>query len=159
MNNEVALRLISNLERERIAHDQTSWLRDHTDKIVVTDEDRWTCATTGCAAGFIFLSEAPSGSVFDRGSEGIFTSMNACDKYYNFLDDEGFFDRADVEVPVDISEWAGAILGLNYSQREFLFFSYGNTAETIDRIKFLMENPDYDSDGYDRDFEDWRDSR
>lgn len=138
MNIDVAERLIRNLEASlddemlMIDHNQNIWLSDHTDVFVVSGHDRWSCATSGCAAGFIFLEEAPTGFVFDTTSERVFPSQKVHKDF--IVQNPGF------EVGYRIDSWAADILGINHDQTIFLFFQYGDTEETINRIRFLMEN-------------------
>jgi hypothetical protein len=138
VNLEVAGRLIGNLEAERIAHNQDIWMQDHTDVFVISVDDRWSCATSACAAGFIFLEEAPSGFVFNSSNEMVYDSVGSMEN-----------DRmSSVPVGRRIDRWAGDVLGISKEDQYFLFYSGGDTEDTINRIRFLMlvaDRNDYDS--------------
>lgn len=145
MNKDVAQRLIDNLEAELIRHDQNIWLTDHTFIFEIKPEERWSCATAGCAAGFIWLAEAAEGSVFGSDKELVFEPG---DYDFDLLEkwDSGLLSFQNLEGPyfqmldkgIKISVWAGNKLGISREEAHFLFYQFGNTQETIDRIKFLM---------------------
>lgn len=140
MNIDVAERLIENLEASLnddssvISHNQNVWLTDHTDVFVISEDNKWGCATDGCAAGFIYLEEAPIGFVFDAPAERVFPSQAAHKAFKN--KDDGF------EYGTKIDSWAADILDIDYDQLIFLFYQFGTTEETINRVKFLMKHDD-----------------
>jgi len=134
VNLEVAERLIDNLEIERIIHNQDIWLSDHTTVFVISEEDKWSCATSGCAAGFVYVEEAPVGFVFDTSSEFVFNSRKDFEAYENDLDHSG----------IRIDKWAGDVLGINHDQQMFLFYNFEDTEEIVNRIRFLIGNDDVD---------------
>jgi hypothetical protein len=144
MNNDVAERLISNLEKSMIEHDQDVWLSDHSEIFVISEGTRWTCATTGCAAGFTWLQEAPEGSVFDIMTGCVFDSLESLNTMKSTGDYENFRHWTYPSVPDEhISKWSAKTLGLaNEKQLDFLFYNSSGTEGVIDRIRFLMEHPD-----------------
>lgn len=125
----VAQRLKTNLELELIIHDQFIWLENDVEDLVIieNDKNRWSCATSGCAAGYVWIEEAPVGSVFDTISCRVYDSVkNAMNETDGIL----------------ISNWSAEMLGLNEAQEKFLFVQFGGTEETIRKIQFLMDHPD-----------------
>jgi hypothetical protein len=133
---DVAQRLLDNLEEQLIVHDQDVWLIDHTTLFEIDPDDRWSCATSGCAAGFIWLEEADERSVFDTSIERVFDTLNDW-RLYDSEEGEDWFDLGD-----RIADWAGTKLGLNSEQSCWLFYQFGDTEETINRVRFLMSNSD-----------------
>jgi hypothetical protein len=164
MNNDVCERLIYNLEHPVIWHDQCVWLSDHRDIFVISEEDRWSCATSGCAAGFVFIQEAPDGSIFDAKMELVFNNLA---EYYAFsiwqervLSEEERILSEDLSTPARespsgerIMRWASQMLGLaNPAQESFIFLAYDNAENIIARLRFLMAHPDseYPEEEFDR---------
>jgi len=132
----VAQRLIDNLEAQLIVHDQDVWLTDHTTLFQIDPEDKWSCATSGCAAGFIWVEEADLRSVFDTSTEQVFNSLADYHAYY-----QGAVEGWDY-LGTRIADWAGDKLGIDNEQRCWLFYQFGDTDETINRVRFLMKNSD-----------------
>jgi hypothetical protein len=142
VNKEVGERLVGNLQADLIRHNQDSWLEDHGDLIVISSEKtRWTCATSACAAGFVWLEEAPIGSVFDSDTAYVFDNEEEAMKLLSNDPDiaaEAFTNA------VEIGAWASEKLGIDAEQEEFLFYQFDDTAETINRVKFLLTGADVD---------------
>lgn len=148
MNREVIERLIDNLENKPIKHSQGSWLRNGKDIFVVSPEDRWSCATTGCAAGFIFLTEAPAGYVLDVISERIFRSEEDYatfqNKFNEYVRTRCSYGDIPFELGTKISRWAANQMDIDYEQAYDLFYDFGDTNHIIDRLKELLNE---DSNG------------
>lgn len=143
MNIEVLIRLKNNIIAEKVKHDQITWLRDGVNVFIVTDQNRWTCATTACAAGFIFLQEAPSGSVFDVKNECVFSDPQS---YLKYKDAKDKWDRGEGPAVYPsaydsegILTWAADVMGVDWDVAEELFYNFGNTDEILDHIDALIE--------------------
>lgn len=148
MHMDVANRLVDNLVKGPIGHYQGSWLADHSDIFVVSSTDKWSCATSGCAAGFMFLEEAEPGTVFDSNTECIYKSADAYEEFWMDVQD-GEFDP-DEDSYERMFDWGIKILGINESQGQFLFMDLSaSTEETINKLKFLMRFSDRDVYEYD----------
>lgn len=132
MNRDAILRLIENLKAPRIRHYQGTWLSDHSDVFVISHGDRWSCATSGCAAGFTFLEEAEEGSVFDSTTEQVFSSM----KQYSACT-----ERSEDGVPM--FDWARDKLGFTDKQATWVFMDFTcDTDNIINKLRFLLQAED-----------------
>lgn len=147
MNQEVAERLINNLNNQIITHNQYCWVRNGGNIFVISEDDRWGCATAACAAGFVYLQEAAPDMVFDSQTELVFTDYETYRVYEDYWDTEPQFlsqkltndyeefmkDRK----PAEIADWAAEVLEIDEAQAEFIFFQFGDTRETINHINFI----------------------
>jgi len=155
MNIEVFERLVNNIKSDRISHHQSQWMKDHTNTFVFTEETRWSCATSACAAGFVWLEEAEPGTVFDLDSELVMTPAGY-EKYQMLHDrieeayDNGDYDEASVaekersSAGVKIADWAAEKLGIDDYDANFLFYNFDSTEETLRRIYHLMDGGHFD---------------
>lgn len=168
INEEVADRLIENLQADNgVVHDQTIWLRDHKNLFVISEDNRWGCATSGCAAGHVFLQEGTEGMVFSDHDAMVYPDMHIAklanywelglEEFDENVSDGQIYDA--VEQGIDIAEWAGKILGIwedeldskeldifegiqAKSKVSFLFYNEETTEEIINRINFLRAHDD-----------------
>lgn len=128
MDIHVARRLINNLKDLPIQHNQKSWLKNGGHIFIVSETQRWSCATSGCAAGFLFLSEAPNGSIFDVAKERIFSSKAERDKY-DYLSYTG----------ETIVGWGARILQITPDEAHDLFYDFSDTEGIIRKIEELIK--------------------
>jgi hypothetical protein len=154
----VAERLLNNLKHAPIEHDQLTWLRNGDFIFVISEDSRWDCATRGCAAGFIYLEEAPEGSVFDASKERVYSpeewsdlkvaisDLDSSEDYYEVesLKEAHGKDYYEVESLKEahgkkINLWAGEVLGVSSSVADGLFFNLGGTEEIIEEVEALVE--------------------
>lgn len=134
MNIDVAERLIDNLELKPIKHDQSVWLTNGSKVFVASKEEMWSCATAGCAAGFLFLSEAPEGSVFDTTIERVFPDRKTWDLYT--ITDYSLPNPGSVK---GIVAWGADTLGITYDEAYDLFYdTVSDAEEVIRRLKELI---------------------
>src|SRR6185437_4485482 len=165
MNLGAFSRLIDNIEAERIEHDQNTWMQDHTDVFKINPDNRWTCATSACAAGFVWLQEAPDDSIFALNHEKVYTPEEfsryfEIDKLVNMAaeaedwDEENrLYEQRDT-LGVRIDKWAADVIGIDSSDSAFVFYNFDGTDETLRRLKHLMNGghySDYAAPGYDPD--------
>jgi hypothetical protein len=138
MNVEVTNRLIHNLQEDKLRHYQGSWLEGTNNVFVISPEKRWTCATSGCAAGFLFLSEAPEGAVFDVNLEMVFDNNEQYQSYLNEdLDD---YEAENLWSDHHITSWAGDVLGIPSWQANELFYNTdADTREIIEQLQDMLE--------------------
>lgn len=103
-------RALAVIEAHPELHHQGSWLV------------KLSCGTGGCLAGHVLLQEYPDGkpSLFSPGLRGVGGYGRTTFDGYRLADG----------TVVDVEEHAGKLLGLNYSQRSFVFDS-GNSAKTL----------------------------
>ena len=140
INRVVAERLIENLTGTKpINHQQGHWLGGSNlggDVFVVSEDDKWGCATSACAAGHIFIDEADPGMAFNASTQRVYANLEDANKKVN---------------GVKIDKWAGEKLGItDFDQQQFLFFQFNGTKDTVNRIKYLLRFPDpLDLDLYD----------
>lgn len=147
MNRKVIERLISNLKEPPITHDQLNWLKNGSNVFIIDDSDRWSCATRGCAAGFIFLEEAPEGYVLDTVSERVFSA----EEWKQLKEDElAAIDESDIfsELTVkelrrtrgkSIVEWGADVLGISEERAHDLFYNFGETDEILEDLEALLK--------------------
>jgi hypothetical protein len=136
MNIDVAERLIANLELKPIKHDQSVWLTNGSKVFVASKEKMWSCATAGCAAGFLFLSEAPEGSVFDTTVERVFPDSKTWDLSTKGVD---YSVKALWNNSKGIVKWGAGTLGITYNEAYDLFYDTVSDAEgVIRRLKELI---------------------
>jgi hypothetical protein len=129
MNIDVAERLIANLELKPIKHDQSVWLTNGFKVFVASKEKMWSCATAGCAAGFLFLSEAPEGYVFDTTIERVFPDSKTWD-LGNITD----YSPPNPGSSKGIVAWGADTLGINYYEAYDLFYDTVSDAEGVIRL-------------------------
>lgn len=145
MNRKVIERLISNLKEPPITHDQLNWLNG-SNEFVIDDSDRWSCATRGCAAGFIFLEEAPEGYVLDIVSERVFSP----EEWKQLKEDALVIDESDVFSELAITElkrtrgksivnWGAGVLGISEERACDLFYNFGDTDEILEDLEALLK--------------------
>lgn len=150
MNVDVINRLIDNLLYQEMEHKQDVWLVDHTVLFVISDDNRWSCATSGCAAGYVFLSEAPEGSVFDADSSRVFHNLDESNAYRQAvrdLDDAEergiYYDLEDVEglyLGIEISDWARDVMGIADWEAQNIFFDFGGTEHIVSKLRQLISS-------------------
>lgn len=138
MHNDVAERLIANLDHKPIKHNQGSWLTNGKSVFVISPDDRWSCATSGCAAGFLFLEEAPEGTIFDVSQERIFTDI---DEKNAFTTEMSKTYPNWSELPgTPVVQWGANILGITFTDAYDLFYDFGETNDIVHKIQALMED-------------------
>lgn len=148
MNRDAILRLIENLKAPRIRHYQGTWLSDHSDVLVISHGDRWSCATSGCAAGFTFLEEAEEGSVFDSTTEQVFSSMKQYSAWCasNLREPRPGAAASCTERSEDgvlMFDWARDKLGFTDKQAMWVFMDFTcDTDNTINKLRFLLQAED-----------------
>ena len=140
MNIDVAERLIANLELKPIKHSQSVWLTNGSKVFVASKEEMWSCATAGCAAGFLFLSEAPEGSVFDTTVERVFPDSKT---WYMSTNGVDYSSSKAMEAlwknSKGIVKWGTDTLGITYDEAYDLFYDTVSDAEgVIRRLKELI---------------------
>jgi hypothetical protein len=141
MNVDVAKRLIDNLKTTPITHDQRVWLKNGGNVFVISDTNRWDCATSGCACGFLFLEEAKEGMVFDTNRGRIFDNMADRDKYHSFTDTDwpNYFKA--LKIGKSPTSWGADILGIDYDDADSLFYATEDDTEAIiTRLERLIED-------------------
>ena len=153
-NIEVFDRLIDNIILEKTSHNQGCWITDHTNVFTINTEDRWSCATSACAAGFVWLAEAPPDSVFDSDRESVYSfedhrkMLDLLRKANTLYDRDDYYNGDAVQdeakaLGVPISTWAGEVLGINHSDAMFLFYNFDGTTETLRRLRHLRNGGHY----------------
>lgn len=148
INVEVAERLINNLLADKIIHDQATWMIDHSTVFVISDSDRWSCATQACAAGFIFLQEAGDGMVFDLSLEQVFNSAEERNRYMDLIEDEEW-DKAE-KIEISLPDWAAEKLGIDKYEADWIFYDFlADTDQIVNKLRFLISNPYTDISLYD----------
>lgn len=131
-NPELLRKAMANILKNPKLHDQSAWIQRNY------DEDGGMCGTTMCLAGHVAAvggGELPPVLSADWDGEWHIDRYNKFRTSDEYAEASWYSEDGNEDEIREVWAWSSEKLGLNYIEREYLFYFFGNAEELAERVE------------------------